>query len=304
MSALGFFNKTEKQALLDSLNESNKTYFTFDQVSFSDPVTVDNKTYVTVSPTTGPTTENSVNFYYKKFDLYEFFLNYPVVLNLDTITKTSVINALKEQRQIYFTEKDIELTLLPNTLLTDVSIPWTETTASVRLTALNTNYIWSGSFTIYLKKLNSLLGKSIKQDVELGKYFTQYPLENKYPVEIAYKQKVILDDFYLTFNKYKVNDVIALDNSILSALNKVTGDVWVSSTQSIDFNIKGAIVRYRGPNTGTWFTGTKQASHVFVLELSPLCSNLKGLIKIQYTDPNVHRFLNFNVDNGPILDLL
>lgn len=164
------------------------------------------------------------------------------------------------------------------------------------------NLIYTGSMEIVVRPLNELLNKSVRTHLDIHEYFSTNKDATKPDIQVVFKLKAPTKGFDLLFKGLKPNDIIDLGSPIIHLAKDLTNDDWVTYPAVRTFNLYHSTVVYNGLNTGKYFTGSKQHSHVLVLRIGDYCSNLKGLWIIPYFSKGWNVTYPFAIRGNVVLD--
>lgn len=303
------YDKPEKEVLLDILNHTNKTRFESIQLSFRDLVRVDAALgcRVTIVPEAWTGWTQSEFFFYDRLDLQDTFKNCPLVVDVVSIDQTTILEALKEQCNVWFDADKVSITAAPRPLsvvfanvnLNTLQAPTVDQEEPVQPTqpeeidfVLSTapdSLIWFGQIKVLVRPSGFLLGESVSKRLNLRKWFHE-TLSEKVAVELAIPKTIDGTPHSTFLSSMKVGDYINETSMFPGVARSLTKDEWVSVVDQVsDFNLYGAKIIYNGVNTNNFFTGQSRLSRVLAVELSDSCRNLEGVWLIAYSDKEAYR---------------
>lgn len=167
------------------------------------------------------------------------------------------------------------------------------------------NLLFKGSVEIHVRPLNKILDRTVRTFLDVHTYFRTNENNDRPDVSYIFKPKSPSKEFDVLLKGLKA-DQVALEDAVGKDLVKLaknlTNDNWVSVGAVTEFNLYNARIIYNGLNTGKFFSGSRQHSHVLVIELSEFCSNLKGQWSIPYFSKAWNATYPFAIRGNVILD--
>lgn len=103
-----------------------------------------------------------------------------------------------------------------------------------------------------------------------------------------------MKDIQNHLNAFKACEVISDDKVLLSIITQLSKFNWVTTDEVTGFNLRGAKVIYNGLTDPVVNRAPIEYTHLLVIELSELCNNLQGELKIAYQYASPHHPTNTN----------
>lgn len=291
------YNRPETEVLVDILNYTNRSNFTLEQIAFEVPTIIDQAlTRIVVKGTPAMNWTGTVNLDYYRHDLALTFSKNPLVIDADPVDDLNLLTAILDQHHVLFDQLMVEI------VRPDPDVPVIPGVYNYTLRAKPESLIWIGETPLLVRRTELLIDRSIATKLNIREYFAE-TLSNKVPIELIYDVKYDASTHASVLNKFVKDSVLGEVTPFATVAKTLTGDEWVGQPLEADFNLMGTTVLYNGRNTGDYFTGEEQFSHVVVLQLGDLCQNLMGNWLIHYNDPTVFTYDPCCIDRDTTFDL-
>lgn len=328
---LSRYNKPSKELFVDYINDLNSRRLSPTQLVFGIPIqlTPDGISKVSVKFATelGWSTEEEF-LTYRRVELSNLLRDMPITIHVAEHETSDILKAIKEQWGILLEESLITLAPAPTSIaviapVTDLPgftaedgvddppfLP-SEENRDYILTFKAEHLIFFGQIKVQTRPSIKLLGTTIDSLMDLRLYYYDGTFD-KPPVDIYIPNgELLLSDevvecgerrhyeSWLYVVKESGDDAVenVVSSYLTRLLTQLTGDVWISDpTMRTDFNLSGLRVLYNGFVSKEHPVTNHAYNYVIALELSSLCSNLSGILKIgyRYSDSRTPGNLSYN----------
>ncbi len=321
---LGRYGKKSKELLVDYINDHNNRDLRPDQLVFGAPSTMNEygltEIMVGFSDATGWSDEKQIMAYYR-IEPSVFLKGQPMVIYVGGYTDTDIYNAIYQQYGILVEPEFAQLELItrsfpdatsnvlvggfgpedaPDEPPVEGSVPAYLENRNYTLRFKQNHLIFFGEVKIYTRRAVESLGTSIDSLLDLRKYYEDGNM-NLPPVDLLIPK----GELYVSREAYpdhaqrrglesmlyamKVDNLLDVAWQLPMLLQTLTKDKWVASETPSEFNLYGAKVIYNGFVSKEQTLENSGYNFVVAVELSELCTNLAGIIKIgyQYSSSNV-----------------
>lgn len=314
---LGRYGKKSKDLLVDYINDHNNRDLRPDQLVFGAPSTMNEygltEVMVGFSLLTGWSDEKQIMAYYR-IEPSMFLNGRPMVIYVGGYTDTDIYNAIYQQYGLLIEPEFAQLELItrsfPDAAVTvaadgfdaedastspvpEESVPAYLENRNYILRFKQTHLIFFGEIAIYTRRAVESLGTSIDSLLDLRKYYADGTMDLP-PVDLLIPK----GELYVSNEAYpehaqrrciesilygmKVNNLLEAAWQLPTLLQTLTNDKWVATETPADFNLYGAKVIYNGFVSKDQTLENTGYNFVVAVELSELCTNLTGIIKIGY----------------------
>lgn len=323
---LNRFNKPSKVLLVEMINKFNGVRLDPDQLVFSTPTLLqeDGLTEVSVKfkESTG-WSRDSRPIRYHRVELSRVPELRGLAIHLELFTDPQeVVKALFDQCGLLLEPDLIEIQEIYGGLdadQTDINNritrtqlsgfnavteePWTpdpDLDRNFKITFKPEHLVYFGELIVLVRPSIKLLGVTISRQLDLRQYYRDGNL-NRPPVDLYQPKGVLLvsglsshllEDMKTEAYLYeqKAGAIVEPTNQLAEVLTFLTGDPWQYTPEAVlDFNIYNSTIIYNGLVSSEYSADDPRYGYVMVIELSDLCRNLSGLLRIgyRYSSPEV-----------------
>lgn len=330
------YNKPAAQLVLDILNYTNTTAIEPWQVTFGDPVPVNELpdtinlphvqdydlqrpklgtlTRIEVKPTPESGWRRSQHLTYRRQVIQDHFAAVPFVIYAVENTDDVILDALKKQYGLHLDKHLVEIdfeqidicavlyqthmgSIIVNDMECDDYVPPVTWNANIRIK--DEHPIWMGEIKVYIREAIQLLDRPVKTTLEVKRYLG--PGDHaKLPAEMILPMNRFVDDQY-HLQGLKSGDLVG--PWAVALAKEVTGDQWVFENGARPFNLYGAKVIYNGLNTGEVYIDDPRVANVLIVEFhNEFSNNLAGQWVIGYYHKETY-LRRARIDSLPIQDM-
>lgn len=287
--------KTSKDCFVDIFNEqsglSDTSTFTTDDLIFRDKRRLPNGLYA-IWTCAKDSLDNCVQINFEEIDIRDILGVDLLLLDIYDPTPASIRDAILEK---YHWDVGIDDWMVVKLSEDQLGSKWD-------IISTKDNLMFSGSMEVFVRPLNKLLERDIRTHLNIYEYFSTNKDVNKPDIQVVFKVKQPSKGFDLLLKGLQPNDKIEMGSSVIHLAKDLTGDEWTTYPAVKEFNLFHSTVVYNGLNTGKFFSGSKQHSHVLVLRIGDYCSNLKGLWIIPYFSKAWNVTYPFAIRGDVVLD--
>lgn len=330
------YSRPAQALMLDVLNFTNKTAIEPWQVTFGEPVEVDERpntvelpavqaydlqrpakntlTRIEVKPTPESGWSRSQHLTYRRQVIQDHFAAVPFVIYAADVTNEIILKALLEQYRLYLDPDLVDITIeqidisavlfkthmgsiIENEFDCDDYVPPVTQNATIRMKA-NHPY-WIGEIRVYVREAVKLLDRDVKTTLEVKRYLGPGN-HDKLPAELILPMDRFVD-YDRTLKDLKVGDLVG--PWAVEMAKRITGDAWCFEQRSTVFNLYGAKVVYNGLNTGEIYIDDPKVSNALIIQFhDEYSTNLAGQWIIGYYNHETW-LRRQRIDSLPIQDL-
>lgn len=262
------FDKGPEALFFDLLNKANGSYLGPDQVTLGRPL-ANGRTETRIPLLAAPSSPltGRIEATYHRMDLSHFFYGVPLLLESDDpLTPEFVSHHLRTRWQVYLDPKDIILSIEDN----GPRLP-----DRVTISAHEESLVWVGNIDAWHLPVGHLSTVLDKYDASFQEGAVK---RNAFLYSIDRGIGEIDANFAeLMLQGRRFHTITLQTKMVLNALFNLTGDEWVIENITKPWNLYGAEVVYHGQ------FDSDPVNQVIVIQLSPHCENLFGLLVIPYT---------------------
>lgn len=276
------FNQSAQSSLTALINVSNQQVFLPTQLSYANPAigVTPTDTKVVITPTAVTNLVGNVTFEYQRLDISTYFEGaQPTLYISGSVTPQSILDALLTQYLIYFGA----IGSLDTQNLCDVAIDTVNPLLAV-LTPNPNHLVWVGKLSIAVDQRSTL--STLITTTALPGFSLPANLSVVCPnAELVYGlingQNFVTECQLLhsgdSFNQYLPTWQLGTE---------LTTQPWYANPTPGAYNVYGSSVLYNGPAVGPWTIETPTGTlpgNVLVIQLGTACTNLCGMLIINYT---------------------
>jgi len=230
-------------------------------------------TSIMITAILGKDYHGSKEGFYTRLDIGAFLgsirPSVPIAAAGDTVDLSVVVSWLRSHHGLDVTVSDFTMSAVDTSTLP----------VSGLLTTTSTSLLWLGSleFDVVLDSndLNNVIVDGSADGFE-------YPSGDSTKAQAeAYSWSLDGTEFIAEISTKIAGDQ-ADTTAVTELLSTLSGDSWVVSTDSVDFNLSGATIAYNGAVADSGVSINESFENVLVILLGDLCANMAGKITIWY----------------------